>query len=61
EQFSESQKELIDLLEPLNIKTRYPDYKRELAKQLTAEKCFHIFNKTKELQQWTKEKLLSIK
>ena len=32
EHFSDQQKEFIDQLEPLNIKTRYPDYKKELAK-----------------------------
>ena len=61
ESFSEEQIAFIDTLEPLNIKTRYPDYKKELAKKLTPTLCFEILNKTKKLQQWTKEKLLSIK
>ena len=61
EQFSEEQIEFIDQLEPLNIKTRYPDYKKELAKRLTPLICNEILNKTKNLQQWKKENLLSIK
>ena len=61
ENFSDEQIEFIDLLEPLNIKTRYPDYKKELAKKLTPNICSEILNKTENLQQWTKETLLSIK
>jgi len=58
ENFSVEQKEFIDQLEPLNIKTRYPDYKKELAKKLTHLKCIEILNNTKNLQQWMKEMLL---
>jgi HEPN domain-containing protein len=55
--FSEEQQGFIDQMEPLNIKTRYPDYKKELAKQLTKEKCLEILDKTKTLQLWMKEQL----
>jgi len=55
--FSEEQKLFIDQMEPLNIKTRYPDYKKELAKLLNKEKCLELLEKTKSLQQWTKEQL----
>jgi HEPN domain-containing protein len=55
---SETQKDFINALEPLNIKTRYPDYKRELVKRLTAVKCSEILKQTQSLQQWIKEKLL---
>ena len=58
EHFSEAQKDFIDQMEPLNIKTRYPDDKKELAKKLNHVKCVEIFDKTKELLQWTKGKLL---
>ena len=61
EQFSEEQKDFIDQMEPLNIKSRYPDDKKELAKKLNHAKCVEILDKTKNLQQWTKEKLLLIK
>ena len=59
EYFSEEQIDFIDQLEPLNIKTRYPDYKKELAKRLTPTLCQKIINDTQKLQQWTKENLLS--
>ena len=39
----------------------YPDDKKELAKKLNHAKCVEILDKTKNLQQWTKEKLLLIK
>jgi HEPN domain-containing protein len=58
ELFSKEQKEFIDEIEPLNIKTRYPDYKKELMKQLDSVKCTEIIENTKTLQQWTKEKIL---
>ena len=61
EQFSEEQKVFIDQMEPLNIKARYPDDKKELAKKLNQAKCIEILEKTKDLQQWIKEILLSIK
>jgi HEPN domain-containing protein len=57
DKFSEEQKGFIDQMEPLNIRTRYPDYKKELAKQLNKEKCLEILEKTKSLQLWMKEQL----
>jgi len=61
ENFTEEQIDFIDQLEPLNIRTRYPDYKKALAKRLTPTVCQEIINETKKLQQWTKENLLSKK
>jgi len=58
--FSEEYKNFIDQLEPLNIKTRYPDYKKELANKLTEGKCTEILEKTKNLQLWIKENLLLV-
>jgi HEPN domain-containing protein len=57
EMFSESQKEFIDQIEPLNIEARYPSHKERLLKSLTDLKCLEIIQKTKELQLWIKEKL----
>jgi HEPN domain-containing protein len=54
---SEEQKDFIDMLEPLNIETRYPTYKEQLLKSLTKERCTEILEKTRILQQWIKEKL----
>jgi HEPN domain-containing protein len=55
---SEEQINFILQVEPLNIKTRYLDYKEELAKRLTQARCVEILEKTKNLQGWIKEKLL---
>ena len=49
--------ELLSLLNPLNIETRYPKYKDELLKSLSKEKCEEIITKTKKFQLWVKKKL----
>ena len=54
---SEEQKDFIDLLEPLNIETRYPSHKEKLLKSLTKERCANILEQTKLLQQWIKKML----
>jgi HEPN domain-containing protein len=59
DRLSDEQKEFVDELDPLNIKTRYPDYKNRLAQRLTHPVCTEIVAQTKNLQQWTKENLLS--
>jgi len=51
----------LNTLNPLNIEARYPDYKEQMAKMLTNERCEQILEQTKLLQQWTKENLLSKK
>jgi HEPN domain-containing protein len=57
ELLNEGQISFIEKLNPLNIEARYPDYKNKLAQYLTNEKTQSIFNQTKELLQWTKEKI----
>jgi HEPN domain-containing protein len=57
EAFTEEQQQFIRKLGPLNIKTRYPDYKKALTKELTQPVCEAILEETKTLQQWIKEKL----
>lgn len=54
---TDEQKDFIDMLEPLNIETRYPTHKEQLLKSLTKERCKEILEKTRILQQWIKEKL----
>ena len=61
EMFDDEQVAFIEQLSPLNIRARYPDYKKELAKELTRSVCENLIAKTQKLQQWTKEKILSIK
>jgi HEPN domain-containing protein len=58
---SDEQKEFVIELDPLNINTRYPDYKNKLSQQLTYPVCAEIIAQTKSLQQWIKENLLSKK
>ncbi|MGC9352318.1 MAG: HEPN domain-containing protein [Mariniphaga sp.] len=47
----------IDLLEPLNIESRYLTYKERLMKSLTKEKCSEIISKTDLFKQWIKKML----
>jgi HEPN domain-containing protein len=61
ETLSEKQQDFIGELTPLNIQTRYSEYKGEMAKRLTPAKCAKILEQTKKLQQWTKETILSEK
>ena len=56
--FSDEQKLFLNTINPLNIEARYPDYKRQIAKALTNERCKQVFEQTKQLQQWIKEKIL---
>jgi len=59
--FSEEQKDFIGELNPLNIETRYPEYKKEISKNLSSSKCAKLLDDTIKLQQWTKETILSAK
>jgi HEPN domain-containing protein len=61
ESLSEKQQDFIGELNPLNIETRYSEYKEEISKRLTHEKCVKLLKGTKKIQQWTKEMILSIK
>ncbi|MDR3132992.1 MAG: hypothetical protein LBU42_03090 [Prevotellaceae bacterium] len=57
---NEEQKITVSEVEPLNIEARYPEYKSNMAKMLSRQKCLEIYEQTKKLQQWIKEKILSI-
>ena len=57
ELFTDVQKEFIDQIEPLNIEARYPSHKERLLRSLSDAKCIELICRTKELQQWIKEKL----
>jgi HEPN domain-containing protein len=61
EMLDDKQINFIEQLSPLNIRTRYPDYKKTLAKELTNGVCESLIIKTQKLQQWTKENILLIK
>ena len=55
--FSEEQKDFIDLLEPMNIEARYPTNKEQLMRSLTEKRCAEILNNAQELQRWIAQKL----
>lgn len=57
EVMSVEQKSFLQSMMPLNIEARYPEYKEALLGQLTPDYCKFIFDSTKEMQQWIKEKL----
>lgn len=57
DQLPEEYKDLMDVLEPLNIEARYPSQKERLMKNLTKSKCAEILKNTKEMQSWIKAKL----
>jgi HEPN domain-containing protein len=61
EMLDDEQINFIEQLSPLNIRARYPGYKRMLAKEMTNAVCETLITKTHKLQQWTKEKILLIK
>jgi len=54
---NEKQILFLEKLNPLNIEARYPDYKNKTAQHLTNERTQSIFEQTKELVTWTKEKI----
>ena len=55
--FSDTQKDFIIDLNPLNIESRYPSYVEKINAILTETKCIEILSKTKELLQWIETKL----
>ncbi|WP_295728773.1 HEPN domain-containing protein [uncultured Muribaculum sp.] len=56
-EMSETQLDLIDMLEPLNIEARYPSYKERLMKSLDSARCKELIHSTDELRLWIKTKL----
>ena len=54
---SDRQKAFMETLLPMNIESRYPDYRDRLLKSLDREKCSKILHETREMHAWIKEKL----
>ena len=54
---SGQQKAFMEMLLPMNIETRYPEYRDRLFKSLDREKCSKILHETREMHAWIKEKL----
>jgi HEPN domain-containing protein len=57
-ELTEVQKAFLDMLEPLNIESRYPDYKKQISESLTYEKSNILLEQTKEMHQWFRNRLL---
>ena len=57
ENMPEVYKDVIDMLEPLNVEARYPTHKEKLMRTLNYERCKEIVQKTEVLYQWIKKKL----
>jgi HEPN domain-containing protein len=51
------QQNLLYQLNPLNLETRYPEYRDKISKSLTKEMLGELLFQTKELQKWIKQKL----
>jgi HEPN domain-containing protein len=54
---SAEQKELLDMLEPLQVEARYPTYKKKLLESLNEGNCSRLVVQTEELMSWVKGKL----
>ena len=54
---SESQRKLLNELNPFNIEARYPEHKERVAQTLTAETTARLFKETEEFLSWIKQKL----
>ena len=49
---SDEQHDFLQVIRPMNIEARYPDYKRSIAKTLGEDNTRQILEQTKQLQQW---------
>ena len=54
---SNEQLDLLEQLNPLQIKARYPEYKNKISEALTLMKCHKIYTDTEEFLCWTKHRL----
>ena len=55
---NEEQIAFLDILNPLNIEARYPEYRDRISSSFNREICENLLKQVKTLQQWTKEKIL---
>lgn len=50
-------KNLLDIVETLDIEARYPSHKERLMQSLTESRCKDILENTKRFQKWIKQRL----
>ena len=54
---TEEQREFLDVMTPMNIEARYPDYKSRISASLNAGVCKNIMEQTKQMLLWIKSML----
>src|SRR5690554_152894 len=57
DEFSDEQKDLLDILDPLNIQARYPSHKEKILSDLDSHRCSKLISEAEELFIWIKKKL----
>lgn len=55
DKLSEEQLRFLDIMIPMNIEARYPDYKRNVANSLNEKAAKDILDKTKQLLKWIRQ------
>ena len=59
DEMPEHLKDVVDMLIPMNIQSRYPTDWEEVRRGLNKDRCLRILQDTGELHTWIKERLLS--
>ena len=57
-EMSDEQRYFLQVIRPMNIEARYPDYKRSVANSLNEDRIKYIVEQTKQMQQWILQKCL---
>ena len=57
ELMTEEQCAFLDIMTPMNIEARYPDYKMRISASLNERVCQNIMEQTKRMSLWIKSKL----
>ncbi|MBP7866495.1 MAG: HEPN domain-containing protein [Acidobacteria bacterium] len=55
-ELSEGHRDLLDVLDPLNLEARYPTDKERILASLTKERCENILDETRRLFAWLRRK-----
>ena len=60
EKMNDEQRYFLQVIRPMNIEARYPDYKRSVANSLNEDRIKYIVEQTKQMQQWILQKCLLV-
>ena len=58
DQLSDSQRRFLEIMSPMYIAGRYPEYKSQVARMLNKESSDYLITETKKLTQWILQKFL---